>query len=88
MTACPDIQFADLTPADEFIVLACDGIWDVLSSQQAVDFIRQQLAAGLTPSSVCEALCDKCIAPSTTGSNGIGCDNMSAVLVVFKANLR
>ena len=55
------------------------------SAPQAVDFIRQQLAANLTPSSVCEALCDKCIAPSTTGSNGIGCDNMSAVLVVFKS---
>lgn len=30
ITAQPDIRAMDLTPKDDFIVLACDGIWDVL----------------------------------------------------------
>ena len=28
---------------DEFIVVACDGLFDVLSSQQCVDYIREKL---------------------------------------------
>ena len=32
---------------------------------------------------ICEALCDRCMASDTRGS-GIGCDNMSVVIVVLK----
>jgi serine/threonine protein phosphatase PrpC len=33
VTANPDIITRDLTPDVEFMVLACDGIWDVMSNQ-------------------------------------------------------
>eukprot|EP00268_Persea_americana_P042267 TRINITY_DN422_c1_g1_i1.p1 TRINITY_DN422_c1_g1~~TRINITY_DN422_c1_g1_i1.p1 ORF type:complete len:490 (+),score=112.52 TRINITY_DN422_c1_g1_i1:830-2299(+) len=35
----PDISYRRLTEKDEFIVLATDGIWDVLSNKEVVDIV-------------------------------------------------
>jgi serine/threonine protein phosphatase PrpC len=44
VTAWPDINTLELGGADhEFMILACDGIWEILSNQQAVDFVRERL---------------------------------------------
>ena len=32
-----------LTSEDEFVVLACDGLWDLLTSQRVVELARQNL---------------------------------------------
>ena len=34
VTAMPEIRSLDLEPGHEFILLACDGIWDVLTNQE------------------------------------------------------
>ena len=34
VTACPDVRTLDLKRGDDFCILACDGIWDVLTEQQ------------------------------------------------------
>merc|ERR1712187_872172 len=39
----PDIIIEKLTPEDEFVILACDGIWDVMKNQEVCDFIRPKL---------------------------------------------
>lgn len=39
VTAYPEVKVEKLTPDHDFIIIACDGIWDCLSSQQAVDHI-------------------------------------------------
>jgi len=41
----PEIRHFRLAPEDEFMVLACDGLWDVFDSQEAVDFARNHLAS-------------------------------------------
>ncbi|XP_051137480.1 probable protein phosphatase 2C 60 isoform X2 [Andrographis paniculata] len=82
VTASPDVNIVELCNDDEFIVLACDGIWDCMSSQQLVDFIREQLTSESKLSAVCEKVLDRCLAPSTAG--GEGCDNMTMILVQFK----
>eukprot|EP00331_Platyophrya_macrostoma_P000435 CAMPEP_0176405332 /NCGR_PEP_ID=MMETSP0127-20121128/277_1 /TAXON_ID=938130 /ORGANISM="Platyophrya macrostoma, Strain WH" /LENGTH=297 /DNA_ID=CAMNT_0017784375 /DNA_START=57 /DNA_END=950 /DNA_ORIENTATION=- len=82
ITACPDVTVTDIQDNDEFIVLACDGVWDVISNQDCCDFIRQALRdhqgdVGL----VCEQLLDRCIAPTAPG---LGCDNMTVVIATLK----
>ncbi|KAK6060682.1 protein phosphatase 2C, partial [Cooperia oncophora] len=46
ITALPDVKVETLQPSDEFLVVACDGIWNSLNSQQVVDFIRERLKRG------------------------------------------
>ena len=42
VTAVPEIQVEQLRPDHDFLIIACDGIWDCLTSQQAVDFVYEQ----------------------------------------------
>ncbi|PAA80067.1 hypothetical protein BOX15_Mlig004716g2, partial [Macrostomum lignano] len=79
----PDVRSVTITDSHRFLLLACDGIWNSMSSQEAVDFCEKRLSAGLGPEQVCEALFDHCLAPNTEDSDGTGCDNMTAVLVRF-----
>jgi protein phosphatase 1G len=83
VTAVPEVRGERLQEGDEFLVLACDGIWDVLTNQEAVDFVRVRLQGGKRPREIAEEMCDFCLAPDTNGC-GKGCDNMSVVVVVLK----
>lgn len=38
--ANPEITHHQLSPSDEFVVLASDGLWDKVSNQEAVDLIH------------------------------------------------
>jgi serine/threonine protein phosphatase PrpC len=39
----PELQTVPLRETDEFILCACDGVWDVMSSQDAITFVRTRL---------------------------------------------
>ena len=81
----PEIVVRDVTESLQFIVLACDGIWDVLSNQEVADFIIARLAKGLEPEIICEELMTRCLA-SDSSMGGLGCDNMTVILICFIRN--
>ncbi|TKY88642.1 hypothetical protein EX895_002273 [Sporisorium graminicola] len=82
VTAFPEVLPHDVDAKDEFLVLACDGIWDCLTSQQVVDIVRRSVANGKELNDICEDLMERCLAPdSDTG--GIGCDNMTVCIVAL-----
>lgn len=46
MTAFPDIKKVMIKPEHDFIILACDGIWDCFSNEQAVKYVRNKREKG------------------------------------------
>ena len=81
ITAEPDVRHAVLTEEDAFFILACDGIWDVMSNQQACDFVTQRLRQSQGVTSIAGDLLDACLASNPSETQGIGCDNMTVVIV-------
>lgn len=66
---------------DTFAVIACDGVWDVLTNEEVIDFVKMRLDEKKSASSIAEELMDRCL---STQPFGIGCDNMSVIIAVFK----
>ncbi len=46
ITAEPDIVRTTLQPEDEFILLACDGVWDVMTCQVRFFTLFQRKGGG------------------------------------------
>eukprot|EP00759_Apiculatamorpha_spiralis_P005167 PhF_6_TR13057/c0_g1_i1/m.20741/K14803/PTC2_3; protein phosphatase PTC2/3 len=77
----PDVHVRAINPNDEFVVIACDGIWDVMDNQHVVSFVRNHKSFNDDLAQVCEDIMDKCMAPTAPG---VGCDNMSIIVVQLK----
>jgi protein phosphatase 1G len=84
----PDLQREKHNPRDRFVVLACDGVWDVQTSQQVGSYVlssfRSRESSVPLPqfaAEVCSRLLDLCLAPDTSA---MGTDNMTVVIVGFK----
>jgi protein phosphatase 1L len=69
----PDIFRHTLRKGDEFIILACDGLWDVLSNKEAVNFvIKNRKKRGMT-----KLLAEYAIEKGST-------DNITVIVIFFK----
>lgn len=82
VTAFPDVTTHEITQDDEFLVIACDGIWDCQSSQGVIEFIRRGITARQELPRICENIMDFCLAPNSETA-GVGCDNMSILIVAL-----
>ena len=64
-----------------FILLATDGIWDVMKSEEVHDLVLK-LINKTTPSVICQIIINKCLAKSD--KELLGCDNMTIILIILK----
>ena len=69
-----------MDPADEFIILGCDGIWDCLTNEKAVEFVRSRLDR-MTPTEIGTEMLDTIISDDPRATQGIGGDNMTVMIV-------
>lgn len=80
VTVEPECITHHLSIKDEFIVLACDGIWDVFTARDLVHFIRHCLVLGM----VLPAITAKVLEHSISLANqqtGAGFDNMTMIII-------
>lgn len=84
VTGNPDIKIVEKeATGDEFLVLACDGIWDVMSNEEVIESVtRYAVVHGEeSPQLMAEELIEECL---SKGSR----DNMSALIVLFPAGVK
>ena len=82
----PEVKKVARTQHDQFVMLACDGIWDCVTSEEGIDRMREALANRKGKISACiEELFESIIATDILSSGGIGTDNMTCILVEFKS---
>ncbi|GMH06613.1 hypothetical protein Nepgr_008453 [Nepenthes gracilis] len=75
----PELQEIELTEEDEFLIIGCDGLWDVMSSQYAVTTVRKELMQHNDPERCCRELIKEALRRNT-------CDNLTVVVVCFSSD--
>ena len=80
----PDVVEKKIDKNDLFMLIGCDGIWETLQTKEICTIVEQRLQENpnVKLSTIVEELLDRLIAKETI--EGIGCDNMSAILVQFR----
>lgn len=83
-----DIRQIPITDVTRFLILACDGLWDVLSNEEAVTWVSQYLTRNIggapqndaalkqTLNSCAQALCEYAVQRGSM-------DNVSVILLLF-----
>ncbi|XP_057963588.1 probable protein phosphatase 2C 49 [Malania oleifera] len=78
LIAEPEFEQVFLTEEDEFLIIGCDGIWDVMSSQHAVSLVRRGLRRHDDPEQCARDLAMEALRLNTF-------DNLTVIVVCFSS---
>jgi len=81
-----EVRHRMLIGSDKYLLIGCDGIFEKASSQQLVDFVLPRLRQGKKSKTnvltgACSAFLDYNIAKIPAKEQGLGCDNMTLMVV-------
>jgi protein phosphatase 1B len=92
VVSTPTILSEARSETDKWLVLACDGIWDVMSNEECGAFVdakyneicadkaSSDLSVGQVMAKVCDELCQECLRKGSS-------DNMTAMIVKMNGNV-
>uniref|UniRef100_A0A8C6SHH9 Protein phosphatase, Mg2+/Mn2+ dependent, 1Nb (putative) n=1 Tax=Neogobius melanostomus TaxID=47308 RepID=A0A8C6SHH9_9GOBI len=72
----PEVCVLERSSADEFLVLACDGVWDIISNEELCAFIHNRLQVCTDLRDVCAQVIDLCLYKGSL-------DNISIIVLCF-----
>jgi protein phosphatase 2C family protein 2/3 len=81
--AAPDITVVQCNPEIDFLVMATDGVWDVMSNQQVVTFIQEKMKDLVPVQDICTLLIERCREPAYCVPFPSG-DNIAVIIAIFK----
>ncbi|CAD7943486.1 unnamed protein product [Amoebophrya sp. A25] len=89
ITADPEITSWTLQDDDDFLILGCDGIWEIKTNQEIVDYVKERLheckGEGARPLSwICEQFMDSILSEDIARTEGMGCDNMTMIIIELR----
>lgn len=73
VTQMPQVYRYRIHPEDKYIVVACDGVWDVMDNQEVIDLLK----SNLTKNNLAKVIADKALEKGST-------DNVT--VVVYQIN--
>ncbi|KAL2346165.1 hypothetical protein Fmac_000165 [Flemingia macrophylla] len=76
LSAEPELQEINLTEDDEFLIMGCDGLWDVMSNQCAVTMARKELMIHNDPQRCSRELVREALKRNS-------CDNLTVIVICF-----
>jgi serine/threonine protein phosphatase PrpC len=77
----------EICDQDEFIILGCDGIWDCLTNEKAVAYVRSRIDK-LRPTEIGVEMLNDIISEDPRATQGIGGDNMTIMIVDLQPSTR
>ncbi|CAG7829768.1 unnamed protein product [Allacma fusca] len=80
VTSTPEISQIETNGSEEFLILACDGLWDVVSPQRCVEVIRNSLLSK-NPSDI-DSVSQKLVIEAKQSGSG---DNITVIVVLLKS---
>ena len=82
----PDITKIEDIDNIEFIIMACDGVWDCVKRQLVCEFIEKEIKDNPEAdlSDILQKIFDRCISP--VWGVVLGTDNMTCIIIQFLHN--
>jgi len=93
VTSFPDVVVKPMHKDVEFLVVACDGIWDCKSSDQVIQYFKKDLPVNgqnlkdvhISNHKLLEEICPANF-EEMRQNDGLGSDNMSIIVIDFLQN--